>query len=216
MNKSYIVVLSAIALMAAFFGATKVFQQQQAKESEAIAYQNAAILERDYAATRGNPNAKVAIVEFFDPACETCRAFHPFVKKLMDENPGKVRLVMRYAPLHPGSDYVVSLLEATKQQGKFWETLEAAYVAQSEWASHRNPQPESIWKWIGDVGLNIEKVKKAMLSVEVLENVQQDVTDGQLLGVTKTPSFFVNGKPLVRFGYEQLRDLVEAELRNAY
>ena len=55
-----------------------------------------------------------------------------------------------------------------------------------------------------------------MLSVEVLENVQQDVADGQLLGVTKTPSFFVNGKPLVRFGYEQLRDLVEAELRNAY
>ncbi|MCU7922293.1 MAG: thioredoxin domain-containing protein [Candidatus Thiodiazotropha sp. (ex Dulcina madagascariensis)] len=216
MKKSYIVAVAVVVLIAAFIGATSVYQQQQASKSEAIANKSAALLERDYAATTGDPNAKVTIVEFFDPACETCKVFHPFVKQIMDENPGKIRLVMRYAPLHVGSDYVVALLEAAKQQGKFWETLEATYAAQPVWASHGNPQPKRLWMRLSGVGLNMKKAQKTMQSPEVLKNIQQDIADGRQLGVSKTPSFFVNGKPLVRFGYEPLRNLIETELRNAY
>jgi len=216
MKKGTIVTIAALVLIIFFAGATVFYQQQQASKAETVARHNAALLERDGVPTKGNPDAKVTIVEFFDPACETCKAFHPYVQQLMNENPGKIRLVMRYAPLHPGSDYVVSLLEAAKQQGKFWETLEATYAAQSVWASHGNPQPKKLWMQLGRVGLNLKKTQDLMQSPEVVNNVKQDIADGQKVGASKTPTFFVNGKPLVRFGYEQLRSLVEAEVQSAY
>ena len=53
-------------------------------------------------------------VEFLDPACETCRAFYPIVKDILKQYPNDVRLVIRYAPFHAGSDQVVKLLEAGK------------------------------------------------------------------------------------------------------
>lgn len=134
----------------------------------------------------------------------------------MDENPGKVRLVMRYAPLHAGSEYVVTLLEAAKQQGKFWETLEVAYDSQSIWAAHGNPQPKRLWMQLKDVKLDLKRAQDAMQSPAVLENVRRDIADQKQMGVSKTPTFFVNGKPLVQFGYEPLRSLVQDEINNVY
>ncbi|HET97507.1 MAG TPA: hypothetical protein ENN98_02150 [Desulfurivibrio alkaliphilus] len=60
----------------------------------------------------------------------TCTAFSPFVKKLMADNPGRIRLVLRYAPFHDGADYFVKILEAARKQGKYWETLEIRYQSQ--------------------------------------------------------------------------------------
>ncbi len=216
MKKFYIVGTALLLLVGVFLGATLFYQQQQAEEANNAAARFASNLEPEYAATMGDPDARVTIVEFFDPACETCKAFHPLVKRILDQNPGKVRLVMRYAPLHAGSDYVSALLEASKQQGKFWETLEAAYDSQSVWASHGNPQPKRLWMQLGDVGLDLQKADAAMKSPEVLENVRRDVEEGRQMGVNKTPTFYVNGKPLLQFGSRQLRELVESEVRNAY
>lgn len=216
MKKSYIVVIAAIFLIGAFVGTAVVYQQQQVSESKAVSSQFSERLEPDYAATMGDPNARVTIVEFFDPACEACKTFYPLVKRIMNEYPGKVRLVMRYAPLHAGSDYVVTLLEAARQQGKFWETLEAAYDSQSIWAAHGNPQPKRLWMQLKDVNLDWKKTQDAMQSPAVLENVKRDIADQKQMGISKTPTFFVNGKPLVQFGYKQLRRLVEAEVQDAY
>jgi protein-disulfide isomerase len=155
-------------------------------------------------------------VEFFDPACETCKAFHPFVKHLMSSNPGKIRLVVRYTPFHKGSDYVVKLLEAARLQNKFWETLEATYASQPAWASHGNPQPERLWSLLSSVGLDQKRARHDMQSQTIAKHIQQDMADAQQLQVTKTPGFFVNGKPLVRFGYEQLQQLVDTEIRSNY
>ena len=152
MKKFYIVATASIVLVGVFLVAAMFYQQQQADEASSAAARYANSLEPEYAATRGDPSARVTIVKFFDPACEACRAFHPLVERILDENPGKVRLVMRYAPLHAGSDYVSALLEASKQQGKFWETLEAAYDSQPVWASHGNPRPERIWMQLENVG----------------------------------------------------------------
>lgn len=177
---------------------------------------NEQLLIRDYSPSVGNKDAKVTIVEFFDPACETCKSFHPFVKRLMQRNPGKVRLVLRYAPLHKGSDYVAKFLEATRMQNKFWESLDAVYEAQPLWASHHNPQPEKLWELLDYVGLDLNRVKTDMQSTTITQRVQQDIEDGRKLQVTKTPGFFVNGKPLVRFGSRELQQLVESEIRNYY
>ena len=193
-----------------------IYSEQKSNEPGDTANYNASLLIRDYSPTIGSRNAKVTIVEFFDPACETCKKFHPFVKRLMKKNPGKVRLVLRYNPLHKGSDNVVRFLEATRLQRKFWETLEAIYDAQPIWASHHNPQPEKLWTLLDYVGLDLNRVRADMQSSTIAKRIQQDIADAKKLRVTKTPGFFVNGKPLVQFGYKQLQKLVESEINKNY
>lgn len=90
-------------------------------------------LVRPHSPSEGRIDARVVIVEFFDPACGTCRTFYPLVKQLMAEHPNRIRLVMRYAPFHKGSDKVVAILEAARRQGKFWPTLDALFETQAAW-----------------------------------------------------------------------------------
>ena len=133
----------------------------------------------------------------------------------MTAYPGKIKLVVRYATFHDGSDYMVKILEAARKQGKYWETLEVMYKTQQYWASHHNPQPQLIWKFLPNAGLDLEKIRNDMNDPEIAKLIQQDLADAKTLNVRKTPGFFVNGKPLLRFGRNQLQELVESEI-NAY
>ena len=94
--------------------------------------------------TLGNPDAKVHIVEFLDPACETCAAFYPEVKKLMAANPDRIRLSVRHVPFHNGSDQVVRILEAARDQGKYRPTLEALLASQTA-MGHEPRRPGRTW-----------------------------------------------------------------------
>jgi protein-disulfide isomerase len=216
MKKQIQVPVAAALLLIVFAIAVVIYSEQKTAELSETASKNVSILIRDYSPTIGDQNAKVTIVEFFDPACETCKAFYPFVKRLMSNNPGKIKLVLRYTPFHEGSDYVVKLLEAARLQNKFWETLEATYKSQQTWAPHHNPQPERLWMLLGGVGLDLKKAKQDMESPTIAQRIQQDMADARQLQVTKTPGFFVNGNPLVRFGYDQLQQLVEMEISKHY
>ncbi len=155
-------------------------------------------------------------MEFLDPACETCGSFYPFVKQMIAANPDRIRLSIRYAPFHKGSDQVVRLLEAARKQGKYWETLEALLAAQRQWVIQHTARLDLAWKPIEGVGLQMQKLKEDMNAPEVAGVIQQDLQDAVALNVTKTPEFFVNGRPMPSFGYEQLKTLVDQALRDAY
>jgi len=216
MKKQNIVLISAICLIIVFVFGSYLYKNQQAKKLDFMARENASTFVRDYSLTLGSDDAKVYIVEFFDPACETCAAFYPIVKNLISYNAGKVKLVVRYAPFHPGSDYFVKILEAARKQGKYWETLEVMYKSQPYWASHHNPQPELIWQFLPEAGVNIEQIKNDMNDPEIAKLIEQDLADAKTLNVRKTPEFFVNGKPLPSFGSNQLKELVETEVQANY
>lgn len=216
MNKLLMVAGAGILMLAGFFVATSLYQDKQTEKANANSEGNIALLNREHSPRLGNPNAKVILVEFFDPGCETCKAFHPLVKQIMEENPGKIQLVMRYAPFHKGSDYVSAILEGAREQNKFWEALEATYAAQDVWASHGNPQPNLLWMQLGNVGLDFKQLEKDMKNEKILKNLNQDIADLQQLNIRRTPSFFVNGKPLVEFGISQLKDLIESEIKIVY
>ena len=160
----------------------------------------------------GRPDAPVTIAEFFDPACEACRAFYPIVKQIMAAHPNDLRLVIRYAPFHDGSDEVVRILETARMQGVFVPVLEALLATQPRWASHDSPQIEKAWSAAAAAGLDVEKARKAKLEPHITAALNQDVADLQALGVNRTPTFFVNGKPLTEFGARQLYDLVKSEM----
>jgi len=214
MKRKPLFITAAVALVAAFVVGTLVYQSQRADSAQALARQ--ALLVRDYAPTAGPAEAKVHIVEFFDPACDTCRSFYPFVKRMMAANPGKIRVSVRYAPFHNNSDYVVKVLEATRKQGKYWEALEALLAAQSSWAPNHSADPDLVWPQLAGLGLDLERVRQDMNAPDITRNLEQDIADAKALKVTQTPEFFVNGKPMPSFGYEQLTALVSDALAKAY
>ena len=163
----------------------------------------------------GPQGAPVTIVEFFDPACETCRAFYPIVKSLMAKYPEDVRLVIRYAPFHRGSDQVVKLLEAARRQGKYQLVLEAVLQAQPTWADHSQPNPDLTFELSRAVGLDIERARQDMARPEMQALLDQDLEDLKALQVSRTPTFFVQGRSLPSFGPDKLAALVAEEVAKA-
>lgn len=216
MKKGKIVVLTSIALVMVFVLGSFLVKDRQRETLSSLARKNTEALIREHSQTTGDAAAKVTIVEFMDPGCETCRAFDPFIKQMIAAYPGKIKLVIRYAPLHQGADYMCAVLEAAGKQGKYWETLQVMYDTQPHWADHHNPQPQLIWQFLPRVGLDLKRLKKDMTDPAIARLLEQDMADARTLNVTKTPGFFVNGKPLISFGYQQLQALVEAELRASY
>lgn len=216
MKKQLILAASATVLILLFVIGTTLYNNKQSEKLGFLAQDESELFVRPHSPTLGSDTAKVYLVEFMDPACETCSAFSPFVKKLMKENPGKIKLVLRYAPFHQGADYFVRILEASKKQGKYWQTLEVMFKSQPQWASHHNPRPDLIWHFLEGTGLDLEKIKQDMKDPAITEIIEQDLADAKRLNVTKTPGFFVNGKPLITFGYMELQKLIEDELKATY
>lgn len=212
MKQKRIFIVTVVVLLAAFVAAALLFQSRQADRAAVQLVQNREALVRFHSPSLGEPDAPVHIVEFFDPACETCRDFYPFVKRLMDAHPGKIRLSIRYAPFHQGSDRVVMLLEAARRQGKFWETTEALLAAQHGWVRNHVARVDLAWGQLDGLGLDMERLGRETMSQEAVRLIEQDLADAQALNVTKTPEFFVNGRPLPRFGYDELKKLVEEEV----
>ncbi len=213
MNKKWVVLSTVAAVVVVFIAAGVIFKDGFRQEVTQALQTNSDALVRAHAPIFGNPAAKVTIVEFFDPSCETCRAFYPVVKGIVNASFGQVRLVVRYAPLHKGSDKAVKILEAARLQGKYWEALEKTRAFQPHWAGHDSPQPELIWKLIADIGLDVAKAKSDANSPAIDQLLRQDVADMGALKVDRTPGFFVNGTPLRDFGEAQLKALVDQEIK---
>jgi len=216
MNRRTVFVVAAVALLGTFAVATLLYRSARVEQSNAAAPERQAMLLRFHAPSIGGAGAKVQIVEFLDPACETCREFYPFVKSLVAGNPEMIRLSVRHVALHPGAEYALRVLEAAKRQGKYWQTLEALLAAQPQWTVNHVVRPDRVMPTIGAVGLDLEQLKRDMNDPEVTRIIEIDRADAQALNVTKTPEFFVNGRQMPSFGYEQLRGLVGEELQKAY
>lgn len=210
-RRSFVLGVSAFSALA-FVGGTFAYREAVASAAREAASKLGVALYRDHAPVIGPVEAKVTITEFFDPSCEACRAFYPVVKQIMDAHPGKVRLVLRYAALHEGSDEAVRILEAARAQDKFIPVLEGLLAQQPDWAVHGAPDMEKAWTIAGSAGLDLTKARTDATSDAVDAVLKQDAEDVTAVGLTQTPTFFVNGKPLTDYGPQQLYDLVTTEV----
>ncbi|HLA95922.1 MAG TPA: thioredoxin domain-containing protein [Pyrinomonadaceae bacterium] len=179
-------------------------------------------LVRPDSASLGPSDAKVTVVEFLDPECESCAAFAPQAKSLLKEFDGKVRFVVRYMPLHKNAKLAAAYTEAAGEQGKYWEMQEKLFAKQGEWGEKHGPAghdaaptaPVSVLfeRYATELGLNVQQLNAAAGSGKYLEKAERDLKDGQALGVRQTPTFFVNGRKLARLTQQDLRTLINEEL----
>lgn len=174
------------------------------------------LLVREHSPILGDPDAPVTIVEFFDPACEACRAFHPTVKALVADNPGMVRVVVRYTPFHgEASETAIAVLEAARAQDVFEPVLEALLDRQREWASHDAPAADLTLTIAQDAGLDVEAARTWMMSPMTVGVINADRADVEAVGVRGTPTFFIDGRPLEEFGQRELVEAVERAVAEA-
>lgn len=211
-NKKTLLLGSLTVVLAIFLAATLWFKKTETTKQMETASKQQSSLERSYSITLGPDDAKVTLVEFLDPECESCRAFYPFVKNLMAKHPNDIRLVVRYAPFHPNSRFAIKVLEAARLQNRYWEVLSTLFYYQPTWGDHHNPNPELIWNYLPETGVDIDQIRKDLENPNTAMIIEQDIMDSKDLGVRATPSFFINGKPLTEFGFNQLQSAIEAEL----
>lgn len=228
MDRRGIVLTAGAVAIVSFFGGTLLYQSQSepprigpsqdavattSKSSEGPIAKSAlsAPYIQPHSPILGTADAPVTISEFFDPACEACRAFHPIVKNIINTFPGKVRVALRYTTFHGPSKEAVAILEASRRQDKFIPVLEALLEKQPAWAPHGRPG-QSPWEFLGGTGLDIERAKVDAKHPGVTAVINLDAADVEALRVRGTPTFFVNGKPLQKLSPQGLFDLVKQEV----
>jgi protein-disulfide isomerase len=150
---------------------------------------------------KGNPNAKVKIIEFADLRCPFCERFFQTVEpQLLKDyvDTGKVAFYFRqYEFLGPASVTAGNAAECANEQNKFWEMHDYLYKNQPQESDTSLYNTDSLTKIAGQLGLNISKFKSCLSSTKYDKNVQDDLAAGQKAGVTGTPTVFINGTPIV-------------------
>jgi protein-disulfide isomerase len=159
--------------------------------------------------TRGVASAPVTIVEFTDFQCPTCASQQPILERIVNEYGERVRLVVRDYPLvmHANARKAAEAAEAARAQGKYWE-----YVALL-FANQNALEVPKLKEYATRAGLDRAKFDAMLDSGQFADKVSRDVSDGSVIGVSGTPSIFVNGRPLNDRSYEGLKAAVEAALK---
>lgn len=168
---------------------------------------------------RGNPNAKVTLEEFGDFQCPTCGAFYPEVKKMEEEYGDRLKVIFREFPLVPPHQHALEAAQAAEAAGlqgpdKFWQMHDKLYENQKAWSDVKDVMPAFI-DYAKQIGLDTDRFSRDFSGEEVSRRIFQDGKRGHALGVSGTPSFFVNGKELKEFSIDALRDLVKQAVNGA-
>lgn len=214
-------ILLAIVVIVIVGGVVGASYYRGSVQKAPVVPDNSSVLVRPDSPTIGPADAKVTVVEFLDPECESCAAVAPQVKALLKEYEGKVRFVARYMPLHRNAKLAAQYTEAAGEQGKYWEFQEKLFAMQGEWGEKHGPgahaaptAPTSTLfeKYGKEIGLDPQQLNAAAGKPEYANKAERDLNDGRALGVRATPTFFVNGRKLARLSMQDLRTLINEEL----
>jgi protein-disulfide isomerase len=161
--------------------------------------------------TRGGATATVTIVEFTDFQCPACGRTQPILEEVVNEYGDKVKFVVRDFPLdmHQYAVKAAEAAEAAREQGKFWEYATLLFKNQE------HLELDNLVQYASQLGLDAKKFQDALISGKFADKVQRDLQDGYRMGVSSTPTVFVNGKRVKDKSKESLRAIIDAALKDA-
>lgn len=145
---------------------------------------------------RGLASAPATIEEFGDFQCPPCASLHPELKKIEAEYGPRLRVVFRHLPLqqiHKNAAAAAQAAEAAGRQGRFWQMHDMLYEKQKAWESATDVRP-LLASYARDLGLDVERFTNDLNSGEVNNRIRADLLRADSLGVTGTPTLFLNGR----------------------
>ncbi len=157
----------------------------------------------------GSATPKATLVEFSDYQCPACKAFEPTIESMLAKYATTLRFVYREFPLaqHPFGQKAAIAAEAAGAQGKFWEYHTALFPQQDSFSD------EFFVKLATDLGLNVDKFKTDLENKDIKKRVDDDVAFGNTIGISATPTFFLDGKKLNLQNYTDLETAVAGAVK---
>ncbi|HSH39507.1 MAG TPA: thioredoxin domain-containing protein [Chthoniobacterales bacterium] len=196
-------IIAAVALVAAGAGAT-VYKAKQRRLAAAEAAATANLANpagakpgAKPAHVRGSVKAPVTIEEFADFQCPPCGGLSAVVKDIEKKTPDRIRVVFRHYPLKNHQHAVAAAIaaEAAGTQGKFWEMHDMLFQGQPTWS--KAPEVQSIFEdYASTLRLDVARFKTDMADENMRTRVTADQERASSLGVSRTPTLFINGKAL--------------------
>lgn len=161
----------------------------------------------DEGPSRGPAKAPVTIIEFSDFGCQYCKRVAATLEQVLNDYPDTVRVVYRHYPIQPDSQRVARAANCAHEQGRFWEYHDLLFANQH---AHGN---SALQLYARSVGLDESTFADCLQSDRAAAAVKQDESEGSAAGVSGTPSFFINGRPLSgALPYDAFKEAIEEAL----
>lgn len=202
-------------LLAVIAVAIVVARPWQGSDDPTAAGRGAALVVREDSRRLNDvPDATVTFVEFLDFECEACGAVYPVIEDLRGRYGDRVSFVVRYFPLnsHFNAQRAARAVEAAAQQGEFEAMYSRMFETQAQWGESPEPKDDVFRQHAQDLGLDMDAWDAAYHAPETLERIERDIADGLALGVTGTPTFFLNGELFEPASAAELTDALDRAL----
>lgn len=191
MDKRFLIVLAALVVL---FGGFVWFSKSKEKAKAPSGGNESLVTSHVQGAGKKN----VTLVEYGDFQCPACGAYFPIVEQVRKKYGDDIKFQFRNFPLvqvHQNAMAGHRAAEAANMQGKFWDMYELLYTNQQSWSNTTNPTAV-MEQYAAQIGLDINKFKQDYSSSKVNDIINADISSGQSLNVSSTPTFFLNGKKL--------------------
>lgn len=163
---------------------------------------------------RGKITARVVIIEYSDFECFSCGAYYSVIKRLKEKFGSEIGFVYRHFPLkiHQNAELSAMAAESAGRQGKFWEMHDLLFENQKNWS--KNPHAKEIFiGYAKQLQLNEGQFVNDLGAKDLREKILSSYNEGTSLGITGTPTFFLNGKKILApRTYEEFEKIISEKL----
>lgn len=206
-NKTFIIVI--LVTFGLIFAGVALMSGGNSGNSTKIAESSVLIPEASYKTSgivdgkyvEASSSSQVTLVEFGDYVCPACGVYAPIIKKILTDYSGKVTYVFRDFPLsyHTNAPLASFAAQAAGLQGKYWEMHDKLFENQSAWSNAEDART-IILGYAKELGLDLVKFESDLGSHDIKNKVQLGTSDGNKVGLSETPTFYLNGEKVTLTG----------------
>jgi protein-disulfide isomerase len=165
---------------------------------------------------KGGKEGKIILVEYSDFQCPSCASYQPIIEALLNDFSNDLRFVYRHFPLvaiHKNALPAAIAAEAAGLQGKFWEMHDLLFEKQAEWSQKQDSKSVFVG-YAKELGLDERKFISDFESKSLDEKSKSSLKEADSLGLSYTPTFFLDGREIKPRSYEEFKKLIEEELKS--